>query len=90
MTGYVWMHRPDLPNLPSAQVPRAAFEAAHRHQGWVECEAPPEPTQADLDAAVRATEPEPPPGEEPTPDAPAKTGGRTAARGKAGPSKGKE
>lgn len=87
MSDYVWVRRPDLPDVAPAQVPRVAFDAVHRHQGWVECEAPPEPTQADLDAAVAAG---PPPEPAESDDTPAKPGGRSAARGKAGTTKAKE
>jgi len=88
VSDYVWMRRPDLPDVAPAQAPRAAFEAVHRHQGWVECDEPPEPTQADLDAAV-AGKPPPPP-EPAEPDTPVKSGERSAARGEAGSSKDKE
>lgn len=89
MSEYVWVRRPDLPDVAPAQVPGVAFDVVHRHQGWVACEEPPEPTQADLDAAVAAgPPPEPDPAE--SDDTPAKPGGRSAARGKAGPPKVKE
>jgi hypothetical protein len=88
MGAYVWMSHPDLPDNDPVETPRLAFEARWSRDGWVEVPEPQGPSQADLDATLR---PPPDPVAEPAePDAPASTGGRSAARGKAGPSKGKE
>jgi hypothetical protein len=80
------MRHPDLPDNAAAETPRAAFEAVYRHRGWVECEQPAE-TQAALDAAVAGRPPREPAERDVTP---AKSGGRSAARGKAGPTKDEE
>lgn len=85
MGAYVWMTHPDLPDNDPVETPRAAFEARWALDGWVEVPDPGEPSQAELDATLR------PPDDPAEPDAPASTGGRSAARGKtAGTSKGKE
>lgn len=86
---YVWMRHPTLPDNAPVQAPRAAFDAVYQHMGWEEADAA-GVTQADLDAALR---PEPAPAPEPDaaePDEAAPTGGRRAARGKAGTPKDKE
>jgi hypothetical protein len=83
---YVWMSHPTLPGNDPVQTPRGAFEAVYQHLGWELADTAAGPSQADLDATLR-----PPPEADPAvPDAPASTGGRPAARGKAGPSKVKE
>lgn len=85
---YVWMRHPTLPDNDPVQAPRSAFQSVYQHLGWVEADEAAGPSQDDLNATLRPPpEPEPEPAES---DAPAPTGGRSAARGKAGTSKGKE
>lgn len=91
---YVWMKNPALPDNEPVQVPRQAFEAVYEPRGWEQVEETAEPSQEDLNATVRPPAEQEPdetaPGDKPAESYKPAAGGRSAARGKAGPSKGKE